>query len=226
MALTDGLIAYWKLDESSGNATDSVGSNTLTNTNITYSAGKINNGSAFNGSSSYFTPTSASSLNDLSISFWIKPTSSNNEVLFFLANNPYYYNVFEIDYKDGRIESSTYHISSGSGVITDNIVLSKNVFSLVTITRTGTAVKIYVNGVHVASSGSVQNISVWGNAGNSRVGCHYNSTSFFNGMLDEIGIWNRVLGDAEIAQLDNGGAGLSYPFIQGVNPGILRRRLL
>ena len=45
MALTDNLVSYYKLDESSGNAADSVGSNTLTNTGtMTYGTGKINNG--------------------------------------------------------------------------------------------------------------------------------------------------------------------------------------
>ena len=55
MALTDNLVSYWKLDESSGNAADSVGSNTLTNTNtVTYSAGKINNGADFERDSAQY----------------------------------------------------------------------------------------------------------------------------------------------------------------------------
>jgi hypothetical protein len=43
MALTDNLVAYYKLDESSGNAADIVNSITLTNTSTTYGTGKINN---------------------------------------------------------------------------------------------------------------------------------------------------------------------------------------
>jgi hypothetical protein len=56
MALTDNLVSYWKLDESSGNAADATGGgNTGTNNNtITYAAGKINNGSVLNGSNQYF----------------------------------------------------------------------------------------------------------------------------------------------------------------------------
>ncbi len=53
MAITNNLISYYKLDESSGNATDRFGGNTLTNTSTTYSTGKINNGAVFNGSSSH-----------------------------------------------------------------------------------------------------------------------------------------------------------------------------
>ncbi len=33
MALTDSLVAMWRLEESSGNRSDSQGSNTLTDTN-------------------------------------------------------------------------------------------------------------------------------------------------------------------------------------------------
>jgi hypothetical protein len=35
MTLLDNLVAYWKLDEASGNAADSVTTNTLTNTGTT-----------------------------------------------------------------------------------------------------------------------------------------------------------------------------------------------
>ena len=46
--LTDNLISHWKLDESSGNAADSHGSNTLTNNGSTpFVAAKINNGADF-----------------------------------------------------------------------------------------------------------------------------------------------------------------------------------
>ena len=40
----------------------------------------------------------------------------------------------------------------------------------------------------------------------------YYGSNFFNGALDEVGIWRRVLTANEITTLYNGGAGLSYPF--------------
>ena len=51
MALSDNLVAYYKLD---GNSNDSVASNNGTDTNISYSSsyGKISQGASFNGSSS------------------------------------------------------------------------------------------------------------------------------------------------------------------------------
>ena len=46
MALLTNIVAYWKMDEASGNPVDATGNAfTLTNTNIvTYPTGKINNG--------------------------------------------------------------------------------------------------------------------------------------------------------------------------------------
>ena len=86
MALTTNLAGYWKLDESSGNVSDSSGNNnTLTNTNaVTFSSGKINNGATFASvSSQYFTIANASQtgLNitgDLSIAGWIQFASLTN----------------------------------------------------------------------------------------------------------------------------------------------------
>lgn len=84
MALTDGT-AYWKLDESSGNAADATGnSNTLTNNNtVTYgpTSGIINNGALFVAATSQtlsIINASQTGLNvtgDYSWSFWLKLTS-------------------------------------------------------------------------------------------------------------------------------------------------------
>ena len=43
-------LAYWKLDESSGDAIDSISSLTAVNTSVTYGTGKLNNGAIYNGS--------------------------------------------------------------------------------------------------------------------------------------------------------------------------------
>ena len=34
----------------------------------------------------------------------------------------------------------------------------------------------------------------------------------FKGTIDELGIWNRALTDADVSKLYNNGNGLSYPF--------------
>ena len=81
MSLLTNLISYWKLDESSGNAADSQGSETLTNNaTITYSAGALNNAANLaSASSQYFSRASNANLQtgdiDYTISCWIKLAS-------------------------------------------------------------------------------------------------------------------------------------------------------
>ncbi|MBX4192571.1 LamG domain-containing protein [Candidatus Parcubacteria bacterium] len=76
--LQSGLVSYWKLDESSGNADDSFSSNDLTNNNsISYTAAQINNGADLNGSSQYFSIADGSQSgldfsSEMSAAFWIK----------------------------------------------------------------------------------------------------------------------------------------------------------
>jgi hypothetical protein len=86
MALTDNLVSYWKLDESSGNAADSVGSNTGTNVgSIAYSAGKINNGATM-GSSKRFdcgvTGINITGKQAFTFAMWAKVSSYTSQNMF------------------------------------------------------------------------------------------------------------------------------------------------
>ena len=38
------------------------------------------------------------------------------------------------------------------------------------------------------------------------------STEYFNGDIDEVGVWNKRLSDSDLSHLYNAGAGLPYPF--------------
>ena len=41
---------------------------------------------------------------------------------------------------------------------------------------------------------------------------------YVDGIIDEVGIWARSLSDAEVTQLYNAGAGLTYPFTLPFTP--------
>src|SRR3990167_4391769 len=77
MALTDNLFAYYKFDESSGDAADSAGGGlTMTNQNTaTYVAGKIGNAAHMvRASSQYFSRSNGGAFNSATgtINCWIK----------------------------------------------------------------------------------------------------------------------------------------------------------
>lgn len=212
MALSDNLEAYYKFDESSGNAADATGNGyTATNTSVTYSTGKINNGADFNGSSSKFSHT----LNlggDFSISVWFYGDS--------FASYPYIYNdwggsdnknIFFIMYDGGDLK-----FNRGNGGASEGTALSVSGFSTstwyhVVITQAGTAQKMYVN----AGAPSTATATYTGGAtaetpyiGSQATG----GGDIWDGIIDEMGFWSRAITSTEVSDLYNGGAGLAYPF--------------
>lgn len=75
--LLENLISYWKLDESSGDAADSIGGNTLTNTNtVTYASAKINNGAVLSDASKQTLRKASNTIfptgSATSVSAWVK----------------------------------------------------------------------------------------------------------------------------------------------------------
>jgi len=88
--ISSGLIGYWKMDETSGNASDLSGNGyTLTNNGTTpFTAGKFGNASGiYNGSSRYFS-TATTIPGVLTVSFWAYPASTTNN-FFNLASGKY-----------------------------------------------------------------------------------------------------------------------------------------
>lgn len=95
--LLTGLVAYYKFDESSGNATDSIWGFTLTNNaSATYSAGMLNN--AVTTGTGYMSTTSALGLTGSSQNFtfavWIKPTAT------IVAQQVFFHHVDAINHND------------------------------------------------------------------------------------------------------------------------------
>ena len=229
MSLITNIVSYWKLDAASGNASDSVGSNTLTNNNSTaYNAGKINNGATFvSASSNFFSITDAAQSGlDLgsacSFSFWLKPTAANDYFIigkYTTAGNQRSYIVY---FNHGAMQlfvstDGTAGASSDQGY-TVTLVNGTWTHLVVTLNSGGTAT-FYQDG---ASLGTKSGYGTPFNATSDFTLGEANSQAFMDGMLDEIGIWSRELSSSEVTSLYNSGTGLSYPFgISAVNSSFL-----
>lgn len=225
MALTDNLVSYWKLDEASGNAADSVGSNTLTNTGtMTYAAAKINNG-AVPASGKYLIATdpSFSEGQNMSWSFWGRPASIPTDFFaltkrvtvtanrsFRIGNNGV----------DGTmlVSISSDGSSANEGSCTSNaaiFVANETHFYVVTFDGTqasGSRCKIYKDGVDVTGTDATPS-TVFNSTANFYLGANEGGgLNWPGGWLDEVGTWNRTLAPSEVTTLYNGGAGLQYPF--------------
>ena len=219
MALTTNLQAYYKLDESSGNATDSSGNGyTGTNTSVTYSAGKINNGALFNGSSAFLDMGVFVQLTgDYTLSVWIKPTTIPGAGVYPMllarrtepATNGDY-NILMNGDISGKFNYSLRDSAAWKGLTSTTIPTAGNWYHVV-ITKLGTLATMYVNGVSEATDNTFPVTPVSATP-NFFLGKATSGGNFLDAMEDEVGVWSRALSSAEVTELYNGGAGLQYPF--------------
>jgi hypothetical protein len=230
MALTDNLISYWKLDESSGNASDSVGSNTLTNNNsVAYTSAKINNGADFgdtgNTKSLITTNTLGIDGGNMSFSCWVNKNKNITNLKYVLAayqeNNTSKVEYSIGFYSDGGNEYVRFQrgkVGVGDQVALKTITLSTGTWYHLVGTYDGTNIRLYIDGTleaTTAASGDGSNAGVY-TAGFS-IGNNNDDSSIIENALivDEVGVWSRALSSTEISQLYNNGAGLQYPFNTG-----------
>lgn len=229
MALTDDLRAYYKLDESSGNATDSSGNGyTLTNTNtVGYAPAKINNGADLGTANTNKRLLNSSRLglssgSSLTISGWVKANSAPGSGVD--------YTIFDL--RDGTAATDTeawlkyvniggtrklrwlYPLQEAGSFVTYDIDLGTSTYYFVVGTYDGTSIRMYVNGTQ--QGGTVTATSGGSSLSDAFcIGATGNGFVFGSLTVDEVGVWSRALSDSEITELYNGGAGLTYPFTGG-----------
>ena len=217
--LSSGMISYWKLDETAGSTTavDAVGTNTLAKGgSATFAAGKINNGVDLEaGTSDYLAITNAAQTGlditgDFTIGAWIKVESTPGAGVYYpivakgvtIGNRGYY---FEYHKSGGGTERLGCLISDDGSSASEHykaFAPTTGVWYHVAMTydvSAGTA-EFFVNG---SSLGTVAGgkTSIYNNAGEFHIG--ENEGAYFDGLIDEVCFWNRVLSSAEITTLYN-----------------------
>jgi arabinan endo-1,5-alpha-L-arabinosidase len=204
--LETGLQAFYKLSDLS----DSSGNNrTLTNNgNVSFASGKLGN-AAQTGDGSYLTLPSNAFDNvqgDFTVTAFIKigDQSIDKWSTWFFCN--FDDELCEMGFENRQLRCNFFGPNEYSGI---EETANEWFFASVTASAQTGTLKIYRNGVLVASttSGSREerslNIGIIG--GNSWSG------GYFDGQIDAVGIWNRALSDAEVAELYNNGTGLELP---------------
>jgi hypothetical protein len=204
------LQGYWRLADATDESSNSYD---LSGTAPTYTTGKFGNGGDFEAGSSQYLAIADASCANLEISgsqtwsMWIKPES-------FPAGH-----MMAMSKDNGGATAQMRVITSGSSAyvrfalagLTTNILVDSAV-----VLQTGkwyhcvgvydsdaTKLKIWLNGVkkEVTASGSHTDtnadfhISGWDNA----------ATEYFDGIIDDVAIWDRALTDQEVFNLYTGG---------------------
>jgi hypothetical protein len=229
--LTDGLIRYYKFDETSGtNALNSVNNlynGTLINNVILNREGKINKGFLFNHSASSYVNLSTTGIltgaSPLTLSSWVNVTGNGD-------TGTYKRIVGYGQHATGNKEITSYYYNDKIGCNTYNedlsATISLNQWYHVICTYDGTNMSLYINGQLNATKTFTLNIVL----GNFRIGTNPTSgNEYFQGIIDEVAIYNRSLNSTEIALLydiqKDGNETGQYPFTFGITPPTLTSNL-
>ncbi|WP_353089263.1 LamG-like jellyroll fold domain-containing protein [Flavobacterium sp.] len=215
---TTGLVGYWPFN---GNANDESGNgNNGTNNGATITTDRFGNANSaynFNGSSKINVPHSNTLNvgNEMTISVWFKQNTMENTINYILQkgsgggciNTGYSLN---IDYNFGNIPNGQKLLSYGQNGncanIGSDIQLNSSWHSMIVVYAPNTGNKLYIDGQLVNGNYSVcSSCNILNSLTPLIIGGFYSTSGGFNwnGLLDDIGIWNRALNQQEITNLYN-----------------------
>lgn len=199
--LSDGLVGYWEMDETSwGTVSDASGNayNGTANGNAAITTGKYGNGGTFDGTGDYINVGNIAQPTDFTISAWIKTGSSSLQDIFTWGST-------------SNTHTGEFRMTSGGVLeygefdgdwanITGNTMINTNTWILVGMTKKGSTVSLYVNGIK-DSIGDVSNTPTFNT---TVIGARFQNSSIaqsFNGTIDDVRVYSRVFDQSEIQQL-------------------------
>ena len=210
-----GVAAYYKLDETSGTtAKDAHGSNDGTASNARIFAaqtgGIIGNGANFSQGDDFINityPDIRSALDHttpFTVAFWFNTTSETNfNSLFALDNGSSGGNQLNIYYDTNKFHA----VIGGTGGLDSSGGLLDGGWHHMVVVRNETNGILYINGTEVGRNIPGSNTY----AGDIYIARRdHPSGNYFNGLIDEVGIWNRSLTHQEVIDLYNNGNGKPF----------------
>lgn len=215
MSILNGLVSYWKLDEISGDQVyDSYGNINGVSSGVTISQfGKINHSCLFSGGTNidFGNPQDLVSESGGTISAWFFLNDNDSHVLISKGNyttdrNGFVCSVYSSQpgYLSVGLElaNSSSYVLAGYGIIDFN-----DSWAFYTATWDGNYLTCYINGV--AGNPAEQTLIPSVNVNNLTFGKDNVTISraydYFNGLIDEVAIWNRALTQEEITEVYNKG---------------------
>lgn len=205
--LLSGLTNYWRLDN---NLIDQVGGNNGTNNGATNISGCIINGcyDFENGESDYVSLDLINPDEVISISAWIYYEDDVSGQPGFFASNVDGHGATDFGFLSSNELHTQSYYDSGWNVFKDPTpVTSFGAWVHMVVLYNGTNSRLYINnslvasGTLIALGGTYAEGTEYTNIG------YYAGTDYWDGKIDELGIWDRVLTSAEVDALYNGGEG-------------------
>lgn len=214
-SLLSGLASYWKLDETSGNRVDSVGSRTMVPQSTTsYGTGKIGNALDLVATGYLLcndNTLNVDATNGFTICGWIYLHATGaNSCIFRLGAGGTDMAVLTAS-SDNKAQM--YVVDSATGVSSvkgsDTLTTDTWYFLCGRYNPSTKKAEVSLNAGAFALGAALTNGPKQG-ATSSLIGRWPANNA--NGLIDEVGVWTRYLSDTEVSALYNGGTGTTYPF--------------
>ena len=225
--LNSSLVAYYKFDEGNGsisydssvnnkNGTLAIGSSSPTwDTN-----GHLNKALNFDGNDSIrlaneIVSTSSIRVNGITYSAWIKPNNiSGIQKIVGQKPSSGYSDLASggLDISSGKARMIAYDDNVAYKYATGNTTLIPNRWYFITgiYNPLDKKIKIYVNGKFDGGETSITTFNRLISNDYNLIGSHNFTSNFFNGLIDELKIYNYALTDDEIKQDYNQGSAISF----------------
>lgn len=211
--LKSGPVGDWKFNEASGtNANDASGNaNTGIVSGAVWSAGYRNNGLLFDGINDYVDAGKKSNLQfgkgDFTAAAWIKTnTVSSHRLIFWNGDVGNDKPQWWVKLEENNISFAVDGVSNPAVnyVKTDNGPIKVGVWHHVAVTRKGAVIKLYIDGVERKSVICSNVPDVTSTSNGLTIGKDKNGTTrYWNGMIDEVLIYDRALSAGEILDIYN-----------------------
>jgi glucose/arabinose dehydrogenase len=199
-----GPVAAYSFDEGAGTTfADASGSgNSGTMSGATWAAGRFGTALSFNGTSAIANVPDSPSIDlttGMTLEAWVNPVSLNGFRTVLLKERPGQLAYALYGNTDlGRPRGETF-TSAGWSSSQGTSQLPLNTWSHLATTYDGTTLRLFVNGALTGSVATTGSLLVSVNP--LRIGGNAIWGEYFNGRIDEVRIYNRALGAAEL-QLD------------------------
>ena len=212
--LDDGLVAYYPFD---GNANDGSGNDgTVNGATLTEDRfGNVDSAYSFDGNNDYISVDDGSQFNftnSLSLSLWVNPGLSQSALSYAgLIDKSHSHNSNNDISKSWVVQQVSNHTNefsfgfavnnTGQAFGSASVLLEPNVWNHILVSKENGTIKYYKDGTLIATfDDSVSSIDTNGNLP-LIIGSVNNWNRFFNGIIDDISIYNRALSEDEIKEL-------------------------
>lgn len=233
--LTTSLVSYWELEETSGTRVDSHGSNDLTDNNT------VTSGTGIQGTcadfevdnSEYLSITDASQsgldlTGDLSFNFWFKPETQDGVERHVVAkfqesgNHRAYTFSYTANGASGflRLTADDNGTAPATSLTSSNTTINSGTWYMATLTydaSAGTA-KFYLDASQIGSNVTGGPTSIHNGGADFRISGTADGSGLVDGLIDEVGVWSKILTTSEISDLYNSGSGIPYEEVSTFTP--------